>query len=192
MLYGWSPTIGGPTVYGLLAAIAYFVTAWLCYRNWNKARQKPPHRSRVRLRSRARRRFWLIATLVLLALGVYKQLDIQTLFTDIGRVTAKQEGWYAIRRGFQREFIAVVAAVSVLCCITLPLLARRVGSWEMTGTIGLIILTAFVTIRAVSLHHIDAVLNLAWEGIKVSHLLELSGILLVGLAALARSHSVQR
>lgn len=157
-----------------------------CYLNWRNARTSTAPGARAYFRSRARKRVWFVMTATLIALGINKQLDIQTLFTDIGRVTAKQQGWYMERRGVQYEFIVAVGAIAAVCAMIVPFIARRAGRWEILAAIGLTSLFAFVFIRAASFHHIDAILSLGVAGIRVNHVMELGGILIIAFAAIRR------
>ncbi|HVZ33497.1 MAG TPA: hypothetical protein VG963_13790, partial [Polyangiaceae bacterium] len=103
----WHPGIGDPSVLGWLTVVAYFVAAVLAFRAL-----------RVHL-GRARRggasaqagdelllaRFWGLVLAAMILLGINKQLDLQTLFTEIGRDLAHAQGWYETRRRYQVAFI---------------------------------------------------------------------------------------
>ena len=62
------------------------------------------------------------------ALCINKQLDLQSLFTDIGRVIAWKQGWYQERREFQKWFVLGVLATSLLA--TAFLVFRFRGFWK--------------------------------------------------------------
>ena len=51
------------------------------------------------------RGMWLLVTLLMALLCLNKQLDLQSLFTDIGRVISWKQGWYEERREFQKWFV---------------------------------------------------------------------------------------
>ena len=51
---------------------------------------------------RQRDRLWLFVALGMAALCVNKQLDLQSLFTDIGRVASHHLGWYEKRRAVSK------------------------------------------------------------------------------------------
>lgn len=186
MLFGWSLSIGDLTVYKSLTAVPYFVASAMSWYNWQVNRIPTLPGPDAYFGSRARRRFWMTAGLVLLGLGINKQLDLDAVLTGIGRATAQQQGWYDARQSLQREFIGAVAVVALVCSAILPVLARRAGRWEIAATIGLVGLFAFVAIRAASFHQIDAVLGSGWAGVKVSHVMELGGITTIALTALGR------
>lgn len=183
MIFGWTPGIGDPTVYGWITVAAYFATAWLCFANGRVSRAPPGSGGRTILRWRARRRFWLALAVVLAVLGINKQLDIQTLFTDIGRTIAKSDGWYRERRGIQREFIGAVAIGGLIAVGAAMVLVRRAGGWALMATAGTVLIVLFVVIRAASFHHIDMILRGGWAGFRVNHALELGGIAIIAAAA---------
>jgi hypothetical protein len=48
------------------------------------------------------------------ALGVNKQLDLQSALTELGRILATDGGWYDSRHRVQRVFILAVGSAAVL------------------------------------------------------------------------------
>lgn len=175
----WRPGIGDPSVMGWLTVAAYAcgVVLALC------ANQSDPSGEDIRQR-RIRKRLWLAVAFVMACLCVNKQLDLQTLFTDIGRVFAKEQGWYDGRRSVQKAFILLVLAG-----------AATFGGWFMWRfqafwrshkilLAGLLFLLTFIVVRAISFHHVDVFLGRELLGVKMNWALELTGIGLVCLAAL--------
>lgn len=63
----------------------------------------------VRQTSSRERLFWLIVLVLSLALGLNKQLDLQSNFTSFFREMARAQGWYGSRRTVQAFFIAALA-----------------------------------------------------------------------------------
>ena len=123
-------------------------------------------------------------TVALLVLGVNKQLDLQTLLNDIGRRTAMTEGWYSRRRIYQALFIGVVAAAGLTAVGGVSWLARRQWKKNFLALLGTVFLSVFVLIRASSFHHVDAMLGWRFLGWKWNWVLELGGIIMVGLGTL--------
>jgi hypothetical protein len=165
-VYGWTPGIGDPTVYGWVTVVAYALGAYACW----LASTRAPSRERS---------IWLLLAVIMAVLCINKQLDLQELFTDFGRVEAKEHGWYAIRHKYQIAFIVGLAAASL---IALGALLARAGraSRALRGAIaGLAILLLFVLVRASSFHKVDWFINLHLGGIRANHVLELGGIALV-------------
>ena len=94
----WRPVPGDPSLAGWITFIAYFVAAAAALYVYK-------HKSDCNSR-----RFWFWLTLLLLFLGINKQLDLQTLLTDVGRVISRDEGWYTERRTVQLCFVIALMA----------------------------------------------------------------------------------
>ena len=109
-------------------------------------------------------------------LGINKQLDLQSALTEIGRILADKQGWYADRRQIQMAFIAGMAMMGLtLFAATLHLTWGAPAStrWAMLGGIGLVV---FVIIRAASFHHVDELLGYRFSGLRVNWLLEMGAL----------------
>lgn len=121
------------------------------------------------------------------ALTINKQLDLQSLLTALGRRVAQDGGWYDARRTVQRAFIIaiILAAGGVLGLMLLHL--RRATGWVKLAGVGLTFLIVFVTTRAASFHHMDAMIGAEWAGIRVNHVLELAGTTLIAVGAIGNS-----
>src|SRR5262249_9076970 len=61
---------------------------------------------------------WRTISVLFLALGINKQLDLQTALTEAGRVLARYQGWYEQRQFVQLVVIALFAMTCLiaLCC----------------------------------------------------------------------------
>jgi hypothetical protein len=166
----WTPGLGDPSVMGWVTVAVYLLAAWL---TWRVARQARADGGAWRL--------WATLAVVLLALGVNKQLDLQSLFTQVGRDLALAQGWYQERRLVQGVFIGALAAG-----------ALAVGWWLRTelrepaqrlAGLGLCVLLAFVVMRAASFHHMDQLINFSVVGVRMNWVLELSGLVIILVAA---------
>src|SRR5688500_4566551 len=91
---GWSPGIGDPTVGGWATVALYAIAAVVCFRVGRRHRRLP----------RPELFLYRLLALGLVALGLNKQLDLQTAFTELGRMAAVEYGWYADRRRIQKAF----------------------------------------------------------------------------------------
>lgn len=180
ILYGWTPGIGDPSLFGWLTVAAYGIAAWLC---WRASRGGP----------RGERRLWLLFSAMLAFLCLNKQLDLQSLLTAAGRSLAKEQGWYEDRRRYQLAFIIAFAAGAVL---GIAILVRRFASarWPVRGAmVGMILLILFVVIRASSFEKMDQFISGFVGGWRVNHVMEIGGIAIVALCAwLARRQSARR
>ncbi len=171
-MFGWTPGIGDPTVYGWVTVAAYAIGAFCCW--W--ASTRAPSRER---------RFWLLLTVIMVFLCINKQLDLQTLLTDAGRIEAKVHGWYAERHRYQVIFILALAAASVIAVLVLLRRTSRASGPVRGAIVGLALLLLFVLVRASSFHKVDWFINLRLGSLRANHLMELGGIALVTAFALA-------
>ena len=176
----WSPGIGDPSFAGWLTVVAYFVAAFVCWRARRIARDERPRATGL-----ASARFWSVLAVGLTMLGVNKQLDLQTAVTEIGRILARQQGWYDHRRWVQMAFIVLVILIVAMACRWLLRAAAADLSRLWLAVVGAAVLGAFVAIRASSFHHVDACIwfDLLF-GLRVNVVLELGGICCISVAAL--------
>lgn len=166
---------------GWLTVVAYAVTALLCYiaalRHPIADDTGEAHRSRS---------LWISIAVLMSFLCLNKQLDFQSLFTDVGRVLANKEGWYDQRRTVQLWFVLAVATAGILTLTIMVWKFRTILRERTMLLIGLTSLVTFIVIRAASFHHIHAFVASGILGIRINWILELTGIGLVALSA-ARS-----
>ena len=149
----WSPGIGDPTWIGWLITVAYFAAAWLCFASFR------------------RDRLWFVIGLAVVLLGFNKQLDLQTLLTQIGKQMANQEGWYDQRRQLQAVFGAVFVGLSAAGAVKIFFAARR-QRWPLRlALVGTLVLIAFVMMRVATFD-----LDLPNIGDSINALVELAGI----------------
>jgi hypothetical protein len=163
----WHPGIGDPTPMGWITVAGYALAAWSCWRAGRAQGQTKPDSAR---------HFWWLLTLGLAALGVNKQLDLQTWLTEIGRQLARAQGWYAQRHVVQIGLIFAVAAAGVAGALAMFRLAWPLSPGRFFAGIGLAFLLAFVLMRASSFHHVDALLASTAMGLRWNWISELSGI----------------
>jgi hypothetical protein len=131
-------------------------------------------------------RAWQALLVCMLALGINKQLDLQTALTETGRMLAFHQGWYEEHREVEKLFIASLRLAAIAGCVAAPMVAYYMPRSTRLALCGLIVLTAFALIRASSFHHVDILLNTGTIGLKLNWILEIGGILLVLLARRSR------
>lgn len=133
--------------------------------------------------TRSTARFWLLLALALGALGINKQLDLQTALTEIGRLLARTGGWYEQRHEVQIYFIVAVGVSGALALAALTWLAWPLSASRALALGGVTFLACVLLIRASSFHHVDVFPSQAALGLRWNWILELSGIGLVGAGA---------
>ncbi|MBB6505143.1 multisubunit Na+/H+ antiporter MnhB subunit [Sphingomonas endophytica] len=170
----WSPGIGDPSVIGWVTVALYLIAAAIC----------AAVASRERRQARDGWRFWAGVALAMLALGINKQLDLQSLFTQVMRDMSLRLGWFAERHVLQLAFILAVAAggliLAMIAMRRLPVLQRNMR----LAALGVCLVYTYVIIRAASFHHIDRFINSAILGARWNWVLEIGGIGIVAVGAL--------
>lgn len=173
----WHPGIGDPNATGWITVAAYagaFVLCFMCQR------KGPPGLSR---------QFWMFMALAMGALGLNKQLDLQTWFTEVGRDLALEYGWYVHRRAVQAVFIGGLVVAGIVGNSILLRMLKELDAHARAAALGLLVLGIFVLVRATSFHHVDVLLGFTIENIRLNVLLELSGISIIAFAAWKRWRS---
>lgn len=179
----WSPGIGDPTVIGWLTVVAYVAAGIACIVTARRGPACPGSESRVH------GLFWGGVAVMMFALGINKQLDLQSLFTQVLRDAAKSEGWYEQRRTLQASFIFAVLAAG-LASGAVALRYRAMLHRSMAAAIlGLIFIYGYVVVRAASFHHVDLFIQSQILGIRWNWILEIGGIVVVFVAALRAARS---
>ena len=167
----WSPEIGDPTLMGWLTVAAYAVAGVACLLTARRSLEP---------------RFWVILGLVMLALAVNKQLDLQSALTAMGRCISQMQGWYEERRAVQRRvIIGLIAAAVALMLLMLWAMRRNLGRVSL-AIVGTAFVLGFVAVRAAGFHHVDTLINTTVGSARMNWVLELTGIVLILLNALWR------
>ena len=173
MVSNWRAGISDFSIGGWVTVVLYFIAAWTAWRAFKVSEGRE-------------RSLWLLIWLMLAALGINKQLDLLTALTEIGRVLAFKQGWYGDRHIVQIWFIIGVAAACAEIAVGLLWLAYKTAYSTQLALLGMVILVAFVLIRAVSLHDIDHLIGERVLGLKWNWIMEIGGISIVLLGSLIR------
>jgi hypothetical protein len=167
----WQIDIGDPTPLGWITVAAYTLAAvasWRCH---------------GAIGARLATRFWMLLTLTMAALGINKQLDLQTALTHVARTAAHAQGWYERRQPLQVVVVALFAIGGVAALGVLLRLARPLSPGRTLALCGGVFLAAFVLIRLTSLEHVDLFLASTVVSLSMNGVLELGGIACVFLGA---------
>ena len=177
----WHPGIGDPTFTGCFSVASYFGTAIICWLAHRAARV--PARIQQGPSGLYEVHFWRFVAILMTFLGFNKQLDLQTLFTQIGRYFAHVGGWYDQRQTIHMLFIIGLSAVAGMTVFTLLWIFRKLATEIRIASAGLCILVAFIVIRAAFFNHVDWVLGGHMIGLHWNAILELGSIMIVAAAA---------
>lgn len=132
----------------------------------------------------------LTALLWLMATNILIQGDLW--FISWMRDVSRAGGWYEVRRPLQAVTLAILAVGSVVVfdrkarsskqvkSVWLPVADRLAGG-------GMLLLLLIVSLRFISLHQTDQVINMSVAGPSLGRWVEMVGLVLVGVGALHRS-----
>ncbi|MBK4218117.1 isopropylmalate isomerase [Paracoccus caeni] len=173
----WRPVIGDPGWQGWSTVLLYLLTSILAFRVTLLAPFPTASRGRERL-------FWLLIAVLMAALAVNKQLDLQSALTALGRCLARAQGWYNDRRYVQLAFLIVLAGMALVFLLAMLALMRHSLRRSAVPALGLAFTCGFVLMRAVGFHHFDRILGMPVVGLRANTALEWTGPLLIMGSAL--------
>lgn len=126
--------------------------------------------------------FWYGVIILIMMIGINKQLDIQMLLADYARLYAKMSGIFQNRKPFQHKIISLLATIGISIFFILIYKLWHAPKITWFALIGFSILFSFPLIRLVSLHRIESLLYVSVLSIKVVDVLEIIGISIVFIA----------
>lgn len=176
----WRPSIGDPTLLGWTTVYAYICAGILslaCAVNTEKIFHDE--------HTNFHRFIWSGMALGLFALGINKQLDLQTLMTDVARLIAHKQGWYEERRIIQLVFVIAIAGISGASLLILIWSLRSLLRYYWLLLFGSAALGRFVIVRAASFYGVSLPeVSQIFGGLRINWLLELLALCIIILAAL--------
>lgn len=177
----WAPGIGDPTVGGWVTVALYAWAAWMSLRVLQS------HNRQRLVLSANERIVWKLMLVAMIALGINKQLDLQSGLTELARILAHEQGWYDSRRQYQEAFIVAVAIMGLTAMAAMAVLVWRTPTPTLYACAGAVVLLIFVAIRATSFHGVDEMLGWRLSGLPLNWLLEMGSLLVIGWYASKRS-----
>lgn len=162
---------------GWLTVFSYFLTTLIAFRLYFSSQQIFPPETCSK-----QKKFWLITGLIMFFLGINKQLDLQSLFTAIGRYYAHRDGWYDHRRIVQLAIIINIAISMIMATLIFMFHFRVILRTNWLAMTGLSFLLLFVLMRATSFHHIDILINTYILNIRMNWVFELTGIITIAIS----------
>lgn len=178
--------IGSLPIVGWLTVILYFWAAIRCWIIVSELR-----RATANIEKAKDSRYWCSIGGAFFALGVSKQVDLQTMLTNTGRAIARFQGWYGQRQSAQIAFVAVIAIMSLIAAIVLVRWARNTPVSTWLALAASIMLIGYWVIRAVSLHSLDRLVDARILGVRLDSILVIVGIGVVLVASYWRQAEIR-
>ena len=175
----WRPTIGDPEPIGWVITFTYFIVGAVCISAGRHQRAIAIHHGCV-----AYPWFWFGLGAFLFALGSNKQLDLQMVLIQIGRVVAKRGGWYSEIKTIKDAVIFCFGAFALPVVSAWMCAVCSRGRPYIPSGLGVLVLLVFIILRASSYHpQVKQLSHLPLIGSHLNIALELSGTCLVGCGA---------
>ncbi|HEY7774309.1 MAG TPA: hypothetical protein VIC26_14090 [Marinagarivorans sp.] len=182
----WRAQIGDPHFMGWATVLAYAYCAWGSFRLYRNAARYFSNTQGIQFNRQ--RSFWGLMTIAMVLLAINKQLDLQTLLTEVGRLTSKEYDWYHNRREVQKAFIVSIAAGSLFIAMAVAYYYRQILAINKLALAGAAFVIAFVVIRAASFHRVDQLIGVDIAGLKINWILEWLGLTLIA----ANAHQIKK
>ena len=171
----WHLQLDNPDFLGWLVVAGYLLAATACGWVALKTDNSVSAGSKI---------WWLLAV-VLLFLGINKQLNLQTLMIVMGRRAAFAGGWYGHRRFVQAVFSAAFALIGLCLLRFFASYAKRFIGKNRLAFAGVIVLLFFVVLRASTINHANELFGANLKDESWAWMLELCGSILIALSAAA-------
>lgn len=167
----WAPGVGDPTPVAWVVVGIYVLTIVAALRNLVAARRTGQPAD-----------FWAVLAVMLLLIGVNKQLDLHAWLSETGRDLALSQGWYERRRIVQWVFVAVLLVAMVVSVLRVR--ERWADLWHQYRLVcaGVCLLLVFVFLRAASFQHVDELVGVDVGTGRPTKALEPAALLLIAWA----------
>lgn len=175
----WRPGIGDPTVLGWVTAALLLVSGVLCAAAGRRVLRGSGGSAHAH-------RIWWGTAALLLVLAANKQLDLQSLVTDVGRIAARGLGWQEHRRTLQGAFWAAGAGLTLAAVAWAAGPVRRSAREHSLLLAGLGATLAFAIVRAAAIEHVGTDVEAALDAAGVLRAAEIGGPAVAGAAAVLR------
>lgn len=161
----WTLGIADPSLIGWATVVAYLLCAILLARTARQAREE--------------RHLWWLAMALVLALGINKQLDLQTWLTQTMRDIFVRGGWYEWRRLAQALFVTGATIGAGTIGVWALRMAGRSSLAIRRCMVGCAILITYILMRLATIHHAGLPGAIAGRESIVPPVLEFAGITII-------------
>ena len=174
MISDWQASIATADAADWITVAAYLIAALASVQASKQAWLRREPRDHI---------FWRVTAGLLIFFAVNELLDLQTLFTAIGRQHAIQHGWYGEHRQVQYQFIIGLSAAAVIIGTVALWLIRHTHVAVRVALFGLGLIGLFVVFRAASFYHFDDFLGRGNSAFNWGSIQEMLGIFIVATSA---------
>jgi len=193
MTGGLSSIVGDPSLKGWATFLVYLAVAWLALHNALGSTALAEAGGRHIARARSRRRFWLVLAMLLLLLGLTRQLDLQVLAAGAVRGLLRVDEVYGERNGLQLGLVVAIGAFGTVGLLIALVTFRRASASLLAALLTAATLVIFTVIRTLSVHDIDRLLmREALPYTQVNNLIELGLLGLIGLSSFAFARGLRQ
>ena len=128
------------------------------------------------------RGFLIINAFLLLVLGLNKQLDLQTDFINLAKQLAHNAGLYSHKTALKQLFVLFVGAGVATAIIVFVAFFWRLFLKYAFVFVGWLCLFTFIVLRVAYFEHDAFKSSTLWQYEQYFQLIELTGLILIGLA----------
>ncbi len=163
----------------------YLTLAGLLIVRWRRVRTAHPHSRR----DQPRHAVWLVLAIAVALMGINAATNGFERIADLGRTLTDAAGWYEHRRPVQGVVCMLIGVLAVLliahivrdgCSVRGGIRQRRRAAVAAL----LSALLAFAAVRSISLHQIDALMNIRVGPFAAHHMVEMGMLLLLAIVCL--------
>lgn len=162
-------------------AALYLTAAVLC--GWCATRYRRLGREQDDAAGRRAERMWCAVAAVLIVTGAFALVDLGGFLAELGRIAAREMGYYLERRPFQKAAITAIAAAAVLVAGLLLIRLRRATPSLWIASLGAVLLLGFAAVRSFSFHGFDALGRPFCFQFSIAWLAEAAVVIIVAFAA---------
>lgn len=148
----WHLVFGDPTLLGWLTLAAYLLaglTCWRAHRSCRFGARMLLNASPAEARHQERLAHWWVGLgALMILLGLNKQLDLQTLLTEVGKDMALAQGWYAGRKQVKLAFVLLLGLALGALGLVIAYAMRRLWRRVMPSLLGVVLILGFAEVRA--------------------------------------------
>lgn len=128
---------------------------------------------------------WVGIGALLFAIAATEWWNLGHLLADAGRSEARAEGWYADRRAVQAMVVVGIVVIVAIAWLAISVRVPRKSRRYLPAATTAAALAAFVVVRGISLHQLDATFNRGVAGpVRAGDLAEVFAAALIGALAI--------